>query len=269
MRALMKFGVSLLLLAMVLTTVGYVVLRNHGVNGPINPGSRLMATDTRTIAKNVTAVELSGPIDLTVRYGPVPSLQVRGEQRLLSNIDTSVDGDKLRISLRGLLLSHRRPLQAIVVLPALSNLTVIGSGDTKVDGFSGDHVDLQMAGSGSITFNARYRQVTSRLHGSGDLDLDVGNSDRVDAQVVGSGTITLAGSCTELAAETTGSGEINARHLRAEKVVLRQFGTGDSSVNARTSVTVSVNGNGDVEVYGNPPQRSVSRSGNGDVTFSE
>lgn len=269
MRALLKFGFSLLLLAMVLTTVGYVVLRNHGVNGSINPGSRLMASDTRSVTKNVTAVEVSGPIDLTVRYGPVPSLQVRGEQRLLSNIETAVDGDKLRIALRGLLLSHRRPLQAVVVLPALSNLNVTGSGDTTVDGFSGEHVELQMAGSGSITFNARYRQVTARLHGNGDLNLDVGNGDRVDAQVVGSGTITLAGSCTELAAETTGSGEINARHLRAEKVDIRQFGTGDSTVNARTSVTVSVNGNGDVEVYGNPSQRSVSRTGNGDVTFND
>ncbi|GAB3453060.1 head GIN domain-containing protein [Massilia terrae] len=269
MRVLLKIGFSLLLLAMVLTTVAYVVLRNHGVSGSINPGSRLLATDTRKVTKNVTSVELAGPIDLTVRYGPVPSLEVRGEQRLLSNIDTTVDGDKLRIALRGLLLSHRRPLQATVVLPALSNLSVTGSGDTKVDGFSGEHVELQLAGPGSITFNARYRQVTARLHGSGDFDLDVGNSDRVDAQVVGSGTITLAGSCTELAAETTGSGEINARHLRADKVDLRQFGTGDSSVSARTSVTVSVNGNGDVEVYGNPPQRSVSRSGNGDVTFNE
>ncbi len=270
MRALMKFGFSLLLLSMVLTTVAYVVLRNHGVNGgAINPGSRLMATDTRSVGKNVSAVEVNGPIDLTVRYGPVPSLQVRGEQRLLSNIDTTVEGDKLRITLRGLLLSHRRPLQAVVVLPALSNLTVTGSGASKVDGFSGEQVELLMSGPGSIKFNARYRQVTARLHGNGNLDLDVGNSDRVNTQVLGSGTITVAGSCTELAADITGSGEINARHLRAEKVSLHKSGSGDSSINARTSVTVSINGSGDVEVYGNPPQRSVSRTGSGDVTFND
>lgn len=270
MRALMKFGFSLLLLAMVLTGVAYIVLRNHGVSGgAINPGSRLMATDSRSVSKNVNAVEVNGPIDLTVRYGPVPSLQVRGEQRLLSNIETTMEGDKLRIALRGLLLSHRRPLQAIVVLPQLNNLTVTGSGDAKVDGFSGEHVDLLMSGPGSIKFNARYRQVTARLHGNGDLDLDVGNSDRVDAQVIGSGSIAVAGSCTELAAETSGSGDINARHLRAEKVDLRQSGSGDSSVNARTTVTVSINGSGDVEVYGNPSQRSVSRVGSGEVIFND
>jgi hypothetical protein len=269
MRVLMKIGFVLLALAVVLTGGAYVVLRNHGVAGNANPEGRLLANETRGVSKNVTSIDVSGPIDLTVRYGPVPSLEVRGEQRLLSNIATNVDGSTLHISSRGLLLSHRHPLQVVLVLPALASLTVNGSGDSTVDGFSGENVELHVAGSGSLKFNSRFRHVTAGLRGSGDMDLDVGNSDRVDAQVVGSGSLTLAGSCTELSAETTGSGEIDAQHLRAETVNMRQFGTGSSSVNAHTSVAVSVNGNGDVEVYGNPSQRSVSRSGNGEVTFSD
>jgi hypothetical protein len=269
MRALMKIGFVLLALAVVLTGTAYLVLRNHSVAGSTNPEGRLLATETRSVTKNVTTIDISGPIDMTVRYGPVPSLEVRGEQRMLANIVTNVDGSRLHITSRGLMLSHRHPLQVVLVLPALASLTVNGSGDSTVDGFSGENVELHMAGSGSLKFNARFRHVTAGLHGSGDMDLDVGNSDRVDAQVVGSGTITVAGSCTELSAETTGSGEINAQHLRAETVNMRQFGTGSSTVNAHASVAVSVNGNGDVEVYGNPSQRSVSRSGNGDVTFND
>jgi hypothetical protein len=269
MRVLMKIGFVLLALAVVLTGTAYLVLRNHSVAGSTNPEGRLLATETRSVTKNVTTIDISGPIDMTVRYGPVPSLEVRGEQRMLANIVTNVDGSRLHITSRGLMLSHRHPLQVVLVLPSLASLTVNGSGDSTVDGFSGENVELHMAGSGSLKFNARFRHVTAGLHGSGDMDLDVGNSDRVDAQVVGSGTITVAGSCTELSAETTGSGEIDAQHLRAETVNMRQFGTGSSTVNAHASVAVSVNGNGDVEVYGNPSQRSVSRSGNGDVTFND
>jgi hypothetical protein len=228
-----------------------------------------LASDIRSIGKGITAVDLSGPVDLSVRYGPVPSLVVRGEQRLLGNVETTQDGNRLHIGPRGLLLSHRSPLQATLVLPALASLTVNGSGDSNVDGFSGDSITLQLDGSGSVKFNGRYRRVTAGLRGSGDMDLDVGSSEHVTTAVMGSGQVTVAGSCTELVAEATGSGELDARHLRADAVSVHQFGTGSSTVNAQKALAVAVSGNGDVQVFGNPSQRSVSRSGNGDVTFSD
>jgi hypothetical protein len=269
MRALLKIGFGMLMLSFVLTGVAYLVLRNHAVSGTGNPEGRLLASETRPVGKAVNTIDLGGPIDLTVRYGPEASLTVRGEQRLLGNIETSQDGSQLHIAPRGLLLSHRHPLQAVLVLPSLASVTINGNGDTSVDGFSGDAVQLQVNGSGKFKFNGRYRRVAAGLNGSGDLDLDVGNSDRVDARLMGSGDITLAGACGELIAEVTGSGSMDAQHLRAETVSLRQFGTADSSVNALKAVAVTVSGNGDVTVHGNPQQRSVSRSGNGDVVFSD
>jgi hypothetical protein len=120
-----------------------------------------------------------------------------------------------------------------------------------------------------VKFNGRYRRVNASLHGSGDLDVDVGNSDRVTAALVGSGALTLAGSCADLKAEASGSGEFDAQHLRADAVSVRQSGTGSTSVTAQKSVAVTMSGTGDIEVGGNPAQRSVSRSGNGEVTFTE
>jgi hypothetical protein len=269
MRALMKIGFGMLMLAVVLTGVAYIILRSHGVSGAANPEGRLLASETREVSKAVITVDLGGPIDLTVRYGPVPSLTVRGEQRLLGNIETAQDGERLHIAPRGLVLSHRHPLQAVLVLPSLASVTINGNGDTSVDGFSGDAVQLQVNGSGRFKFNGRYRKVAAGLNGSGDLDLDVGNSDRVEARLMGSGDMTLAGSCGELVADVTGSGSMNAEHLRSETVTLRQFGTADSSVNARKALAATVSGNGDVTVHGNPAQRSVSRSGNGGVVFND
>jgi hypothetical protein len=269
MRALMKIGFGMLVLAFVLVGLAYAALRTHGVSGMANPEGRMLSSETRAVGKEVTSVDLSGPVDLTVRYGPAASLTVTGEQRLLGNIETTEDGNRLHIGPRGLLLSHRHPLQATLVLPALGSLTVNGSGDSMVDGFSGESIALQLDGSGSIKFNGRYRRVTAGLRGSGDMDLDVGNSDHVTTQIMGSGQVTVAGSCNELTAEATGSGELDARHLRADTVSVHQFGTGSSTVNAQKAVAVSVSGNGDVEVIGNPAQRSVSRSGNGDARFSD
>jgi hypothetical protein len=268
MRVLMKIAFGMLLLSVVLVGAAYAVMRSHGVRGVASTEGRMLSTETRSVSKAVTNVELSGPIDLTLRYGPAPSLVVRGEQRLLANIETTQDGNRLHIGPRGLLLSHRHPLQVTLVLPALANLTVNGSGDSTVDGFSGDSVTLQLDGSGSVKFNGRYRSVNAALHGSGDLDVDVGNSDRVTAALVGSGALTLAGSCAELKAESAGSGEFDAQHLRADIVNVRQTGSGSTSVTAQKTVAVSMSGTGEIEVGGNPAQRSVSRSGTGDVTFS-
>lgn len=247
MRALIKVGFTLLVLAFVLVGAAYAMLRAHGTSNPANPQGRMIESVTREVGKGVTEVELAGPIDLTLRYGPAPSLVIKGEQRLLGNIETSIDGKILHIGTRGLVLSRHHPLQAELILPALTSLAVDGSGDTRVDGFSGERVDVQLDGSGSIKFNGRYRQVETDLHGSGDMQLDFGNSNRVAAEVIGSGHMTLAGTCSELEAKVTGSGSLDAHHLRADQVTVRQLGSGNSSVSARKAVSVSISGSGDVD----------------------
>jgi hypothetical protein len=265
----MKVGFSLLVLAVILIGITFGMLRAQGTSGPANPAGRMLTSETRTIGKGIDSVELAGPIDLTLRYGPVASLEVRGEQRLLGNVETSQDGGTLRIRTRGIVLRHNRPLEAVVVLPALTNLDVAGNGDSNVDGFSGERIEVNLNGSGSVKFNGRFQKVAAGLHGTGDLEVTGGNSDSVEADVMGSGHMTLLGSSKLLKATSTGSGELDARHLRADTVVIEQMGSGSSIVAARQSVAATIRGSGDIEVYGNPNQRSVNRTGSGEVTFSD
>jgi hypothetical protein len=81
--------------------------------------------------------------------------------------------------------------------------------------------------------------------------------------------MTIVGSTRELQANASGSGELDARHLRADTVQVSQTGSGQSTVHAREKVSASISGSGDIEVVGNPAERSVSRTGSGAVTFSE
>jgi hypothetical protein len=269
MRALLKVGFSLLVLAFLLIGATYGLLRAQGTTGGGNFESRMMSSDKRDIGKGITSVELTGPIDLTLRYGPTPSLEIHGEQRLLGNIESVQEGGVLHIGPRGILLRHRQRLQAVLVLPQLGSLTISGSGDSTVDGFSGEQIELTYDGSGSVKFNGRYRRVTAALHGPGDLEVEGGNSDKVSAELAGSGHMTLAGAARELNVHVAGSGELDAQHLRAESVSVEQMGSGHSSVQARTRLIASISGSGDVDVYGNPNQRTVSRVGSGDVSFNE
>lgn len=268
MRALLKVGLSLLLLAVVLVALSYSMLRPTG--GSIAAEGREAASETRALAPGLRALELDGPIDLTLRYGATPSLRVSGEQRMLGNVEVS-DADRvLHIGIRGMVLRHRQPLEVELVLPDLEAVTIDGSGDSTVNGFSGEHIAIQLNGSGSLRFNGRYRQVTAGLSGSGDLDVNGGAAiDRVEARLTGSGRITVSGNARELEAQVTGSGNLDAEHLRADDVALNQTGSGDSAVQARAKVRVALSGSGDVEVHGNPAERSTSRAGSGSVSYVE
>jgi hypothetical protein len=267
MRSLMKVGFSLLVLALVLISVSYGMLKAQGVNRPASAEGRTVSSETRSVGNKVTMVELSGPINLTLRQGVTPALEVRGEERMLGNVETASEGATLHIGTRGIVLRHREPLQVTLSLPSLEQLRVDGSGDSTVSGFSGERIEVQLDGSGRVKFNGRFRQVSAGLNGSGDLEISAGSSDQVEAKVTGSGTITLVGSARDLRTESTGSGELDAQHLRADTVSVKQHGSGTTRVHARQSVAVALSGSGEVKVSGNPNQRSVSRTGSGDTMF--
>jgi hypothetical protein len=269
MRALFKVGFGLLVLALLLIGASYSMLRAQGSSGAASPGSRLLATEKRTLGASVGEVELSGPINLTLRQGTSASLEVRGEQRLLANVDTTVEGNTLHIGPRGILLRHRQPIEVTLVLPTLERLSIGGSGQHSVSGFSGDRIDVNVTGSAGLRFHGRYREIEAALHGTGEVELTGGNADRVNADVQGSGHMTLVGGARELHAEIAGSGELDARHLRAEQVKLSHQGSGTSAVYASKRVQVEMTGSGNITVYGNPDNRAVSRNGSGSVSFQD
>jgi mannose-6-phosphate isomerase-like protein (cupin superfamily) len=264
----MKVGFSLLVLAVLLIGLSYSMLRAQGISNPSSGVGRAVQSETRAINGDVRGIDLSGPIDLTLRQGAVPSLVVRGEQRLLGNIDTTRGADgTLHIGTTGMLLHHRQPLQVTLVLPSIEDISVRGNGDSTVNGFSGDRIEVNLDGSGNVKFNGRFKDVKAEIHGSGELEMNGGASDKVEVAVVGSGKMTVVGSCSQFKAEQTGSGDLNARHLSAEEANLQLMGSGEAVITARKVANVTVRGSGDVLVYGSPNERNVSRNGSGEVTF--
>jgi hypothetical protein len=268
MRSLIKIGFSLLVLAFLLIGLSYSMLRAQGVSGPANMAGRELENQTRSLGKGIRAIDLSGPIDMTLRQGAVASLLVRGEQRLLGNVETTTGNDgTLHIGTTGMLLYHRQPLQVTLVLPSIEDVTVRGSGDSTINGFSGERIEVRLTGSGNVKFNGRFREVRADIHGSGELEMNGGASDKVDVAVIGSGKMTVVGSCKQFKATQTGTGDIAARHLSADEAIVHLTGTGDAAITALKTATVNLRGTGDVVVYGGPTERNVTREGTGEVAF--
>jgi len=202
-----------------------------------------------------------------LKQGASPSLVVVGEDRLLPRLQTVEEGSALTIDLKESIFHLNRPLRVELTLPALQQLTVHGSGDSVVSGFSGDKLALAMHGSGDVRFNGAYLHVNASLFGSGDLDLALGASDDLDVTMLGSGSITTSGQSKSLTAHMMGSGDLAAEKMQADTVKIDAMGSGDSNVYAKQLAILDVKGSGDIDVHGNPPHRQVNRMGSGDVSW--
>lgn len=267
MRTILKVGLGMLLLAMVLISVSYSLLKAQGVANPASAAGRVTQQESREVGSQISAVDLNGPIELTLRQGVTPAMRISGEQRLLGNVTTSQSAGVLHIGTKGVLFHHRRPLQVELVLPALTQLVLHGSGDSSVNGFSGEDFHLELHGSGNVTFNGRFNNLAGMLYGSGDLHLNNPNSQRVVLEMVGSGTMTATGSSVRLDATVNGSGDLDAEHLAADKVVVLLKGSGSANLFARRQADLTLHGSGDIQVHGAPAQRNVDRSGSGDIIW--
>jgi hypothetical protein len=267
MRTLFKVALSMLLLAGVLIGVSYSMLRAEGVSNPTSVAGRAVRGEKRPLGDGISKVDLNGPINLTLRQGSKPSLRVRGEQRLLANIDTTADGDTLHIGTRGMLFHHRQPLQVELVLPQLDQLDVRGSGDSAVTGFSGEHVSLNLTGSGNLNFSGRFRQLVASVRGSGDLNVKGGDFDKVELEMIGSGQLNASGNARAVEATVQGSGDLDAQHLASDRVELTLEGSGTANVYARDSADLILHGSGDIRVYGKPAKRNVTRTGSGEIKW--
>ena len=269
MRALIKTGFTLLVLALVLIAVGYTALRVNGISAPRSQEGRAVATEQRDVTAEVTNVEVSGPFTLSLRRGDAPSLSVKGEKRLLANLEARQEGSRLSIGMTGMVLHHRRPIEIELVLPKLENVEVSGSGHYEVSGFGGERVAIHKRGSGVFGFNGLYADVTVSTQGSGSADINAGKPQRMSVEMVGSGSTTIVGSCRELQAEHAGSGELDMRDLAAERATVEQRGSGSTSITATREAALTLSGSGSMEVYGMPAKRSVARNGSGTIVFKD
>jgi carbon monoxide dehydrogenase subunit G len=213
-------------------------------------GSGHSATETRSVAE-FQAIGLNGAMDLLVRQGSEPSLQVQADDNLLPLLETVVESTRQGPTLlvrwkRGENISTRSKVLVTVVVPRLIALRASGSGDIRVEAFTTPALQVALSGSGD-----------ARLNGL--------NTDELGVQISGSGDLGGSGKATRLKVSIAGSGDVRLSELHAEEVSVRIAGSGNAAVNAEKTLDVSVAGSGDVTYSGNAAVKS-SVAGSGSVT---
>jgi hypothetical protein len=174
-------------------------------------------------------------------------LQISGQENVLNEILTQVEGSRLVIRVKdGVILGSHEPIKVYVTSPDVKGIRVSGSGDVFADS------EWQ---SGDLSLD---------ISGSGNINLAKVNSDHLTANISGSGSIkAISGNVTREDLKISGSGTIDLRGVEAATVYSTTSGSGDTYLHATSLLDVTISGSGNVWYYGTPTINThVSGSGN-------
>lgn len=209
------------------------------------------ASDFSTL-RDFTAIDATGPDTVTVSVGKPFSVKVEGDREAIAELDLRIVDGTLRIGRKDGSGSFwgrdEGGVTVIVAMPALSALSITGSGNMSVDRIAGP-------------------SLTASVTGSGNLDVAALRVDRLTATVTGSGDVRLAGTAGSATFKATGSGDIESEGLKAGSAQVSVLGSGNVDFASDGAVEGSILGSGDVDVRGKA-RCTVSVAGSGDVHCS-
>ncbi|QDA59855.1 head GIN domain-containing protein [Hymenobacter jejuensis] len=210
------------------------------------PGWALASTrEVRQVA-SFTEIGFATSGNVVLRQGSPQKVEVEGEPADLAQLETVVNGNKLRIRTRDNWHGNLGKITVYITVPTINALSVSGSGMMKA------------------ATSIKASTLNLSVSGSGRLELPTLQASRLSSSLSGSGSITLAGACPTHEISISGSGDVNATDLKSDVATVSISGSGDCKISASKTLKASIIGSGDVYVNGNP-QISTSIIGSGKV----
>jgi len=242
-------------------------------------GNGQVAVERREVgnAGDVVGIDLNGPVQVEVRVGAAPSLQVEGDSNLLPMLLTDAAGGTLRVWVEGR-VQTANALRVVYTTPRLTRINSNGSGRLSVSGLNGGSLTLDQNGSRGVQLSGKVARLDARLNGSGSVNAAGLESDAVQASLNGSGRLDLgtlrgdtlnldlhgsggvhaSGAVRSMSVNLHGSGSADLAGLTSQNAELRTYGSGSIAAAVSQTLVADASGSGHVTVYGNPAQRSIS-----------
>lgn len=200
---------------------------------------------TRRAAK-FARVQNDGTLDVKITQAEEQTVTVSIDENLQDVVTTRVVGDVLHVDTREDIGDVVSGPHVLITVPVLQAIKLDGSGSMRAELDQHEMpFDLFLDGSGVMSFRGLAPAVGAYLSGSGDIRLE--------------------GETSDVEIELSGSGSVRAKALRAESGRIELSGSGDVSATVESSVTVSLSGSGNIDLYGGATLDGYEHSGSGDV----
>ncbi|MDB5008345.1 MAG: hypothetical protein JWP45_2738 [Mucilaginibacter sp.] len=194
----------------------------------------------------------SGPFEVHVKIDGTESLKISASPDIIKEIETRVEDGRLEIKFKHHEWDrdHMGRIDVYVTAKSLSSLADAGSGSIKVEGVvSGEEVNINLSGSGSI-FSAV-------------------KSGNFHASISGSGSLHISGSAGETKLSIAGSGEMNAKEFKTGSASVAIAGSGSAYFDAEKEISASIAGSGNVVYTGNATVSNSRTVGSGRVSKAD
>lgn len=179
-------------------------------------------------------VSCAGSYIVQVVQGSPSSIKIEADENIIPFIVTNVDGDKLKIfSKNDVNLNPTQKIKLTIVTDKLEDFSLSGignvTGENKFTG--GEHLNLDISGSG-------------------DMHFDV-NTPSVKSTISGTGNIYLTGETRSSKINIAGNGDYHAENLKSEMVKVEIAGSGNAYLFADSTLDINIAGVGNVNYKGN------------------
>jgi Putative auto-transporter adhesin, head GIN domain len=191
-----------------------------------------------------TALAIIGADDVNFKIGDTYSISATGSAKALENLRFIVTNGELKVGRYKQNWNGGDDTAVITITaPALSALSVAGSGKVNAERISGAKVSISTAGSGTIDV----------------ADVETPN---LETSIAGSGRISLAGKVDAASYDIAGSGSIDTAKMASTTAKVSIAGSGDAKLTASGKVNADIAGSGTVNVSGGATcSSSVTGSG--------
>ena len=187
------------------------------------------AEESRSVAP-FTTISNSGPVNLHIEVGKAQSVRVSGSDELVSDLETDVVGNELRLHVRRDTTSFNRShdsLNVTVTVPQLTAFTMGGAGETTITHMNGDSLEVRFGGAGSFKADGTVKNLVMHVGGVGSID---------------------------------------TRELHAETATVNVGGVGSVKVWASQRLDASLGGVGSLTYYGDPKTVNTNGGGLGSIS---
>ena len=187
------------------------------------------AEESRSVAP-FTTISNSGPVNLHIEVGKAQSVRVSGSDELVSDLETDVVGNELRLHVRRDTTSFNRShdsLNVTITVPQLTAFTMGGAGETTITHMNGDSLEVRFGGAGSFKADGTVKNLVMHVGGVGSID---------------------------------------TRELHAETATVNVGGVGSVKVWASQRLDASLGGVGSLTYYGDPKTVNTNGGGLGSIS---
>ncbi len=198
--------------------------------------SDVTITEERSIS-NFTGIDMRTFGQMEIQQGESESLIIEGRDNLVPLVKTSVrDGvlviemeeniNILQSDIEDLLMFH-------ITLKDLTNLTISGLTDSKMETLSTSSLDVTMGGAGQF-------------------QLGYLSAEEVNIELGGVGSMEIAGEVIHATIDVSGAGEVKAADLKCQTADVTFPGLGSATIWVTDTLNGNISGGGSVSYYGNP-----------------